>query len=781
MTKPDEPFYPWADSALDEIFIGTHGYFCYLNPAAVQLFGATSAARLLGKRIVDCIHPEEDKEGWNADRDLERSVAVRTQELKEKERFLQEILNAIPIPLFFKDLEGRYLGCNSAFSAATGKTAAEIRGKTVFELWPSELAKIYHQKDLELMDTPTPQHYESEIVDKFSQVRQVLYAKNVFSNDRGEVAGIIGAFIDITERKRAEAELAERSAELTRANAELSLAASVFHESVEGVLVTDAESTILSVNPAFTEITGYTGAEAIGRKPRLLRSDRHDLEFYRSMWDRLIKDGRWQGEIWNRRKSGEAYLEWLTINRITDASGRPIRYVAVFHDITEMRSKDERIRHLAFHDALTGLPNRSLLHDRLEHALARAKREGRRLSVSFIDLDRFKAVNDGLGHDVGDLLLQEVAHRIQLRLRSMDTVARMGGDEFVVLMEDFDTAGDCATLADELIRGIAQPMALRGHTVEVGASMGIAFFPEDGSEALELMKRADMAMYAAKAAGRSTYRFFQKEMLEHVNRHLSLEMELRRAVARQEFELHYQPRVDLATGRALSVEALLRWRHPDRGLLLPSEFIALAEESGLIVDIGAWVLDEACRQVSDWLARGTTLRVAVNVSAKQMGHGDLVERIRTLTVRHAISPALLEIELTESAVMADPEEVAIVFSHLRKMGITIAFDDFGTGYSSLAYLRRLPIDVLKIDRSFVMNVDRAEEDAQIVKTILALGHSLKLSVVAEGIETSPQAELLKSVGCNIVQGYHFSRPLPPAQLDEWLQRHAVTDIDTRQG
>ncbi|MDA8384349.1 MAG: EAL domain-containing protein [Betaproteobacteria bacterium] len=401
--------------------------------------------------------------------------------------------------------------------------------------------------------------------------------------------------------------------------------------------------------------------------------------------------------------------------------------------------------------------------------------------MTFIDLDRFKAVNDGLGHDIGDLLLQEVAHRIQERLRSMDTVARMGGDEFVVLMEDFDTAGDCASLADTLIREIAQPMALRGHTVEVGASMGIAFFPEDGSEALELMKRADMAMYAAKAAGRNTYRFFQKEMLERVNRHLSLEMELRRAVARQEFELHYQPRVDLANGRALSVEALLRWRHPERGLLLPGEFIALAEESGLIVDIGAWVLDEACRQVSDWLARGTTLRVAVNVSARQMGDGDVVERISALTARHAISPALLEIELTESAVMADPETVAVVFSRLRKMGITIAVDDFGTGYSSLAYLRRLPIDVLKIDRSFVMNVDREEEDAQIVKTILALGQSLKLSVVAEGIETRPQAELLRSVGCNIVQGYHFSRPLPPAQLEEWLRGHTVGDLGLAQG
>ncbi|MDA8382336.1 MAG: PAS domain S-box protein, partial [Betaproteobacteria bacterium] len=316
MTRRDEQFYQWADNSPDAVFVGVHGYFRYLNRTAVQMFGATCAAQLLGKRIIDCVHPEAEDRA--ADRELEQRVVARTQELQEKERFLQEILNAIPIPLFFKELNGRYLGCNNAFAAVTGKTAAEIRGKTVFDLWPHDLATIYHQKDLELLDAPSPQHYESEMVDKFSQVRQVLYAKNVFSNDRGERAGIIGAFIDITERKRAEAELAERSAALTRANAELSLAASVFHESVEGVLVTDAESTILSVNPAFTEITGYTAAEAIGRKPRLLRSDRHDREFYRSMWDTLIKDGRWQGEIWNRRKSGEAYLEWLTINRIID-------------------------------------------------------------------------------------------------------------------------------------------------------------------------------------------------------------------------------------------------------------------------------------------------------------------------------------------------------------------------------------------------------------------------------------------------------------------------------
>ena len=948
---------------------------------------------------------------------LEQRVKERTRELHAKEAQLQETLNAMPIAVFFKDRNGRYLGCNPAFTEVMGVTADEIRGKTVYELWPGDLAHVYHEKDLELVANPEPQQYEFEVLDRHKQVRQVLYAKNAFRDDHNEVAGIIGAFIDITERKEAEKALLQLTEQLRTKEAllretlslnanilmtsavgiaayrqdgqcvmanpsfaemiggteeqmlsqdfrslsswrisgllglaesvlttgleveheiqltttfgrrlwlhcqlsrfisegephlllmfhdvseerqikeallerernfrtlaenvpdniircdlegrvlfvnktlenllglaaeemlgktghenfpdgrfaaldlamqrvgatgestdfeqivpgpngapgyhlirivpepgptglptsvlavghdvtkqrtteeQLRLAASVFQNSAEGVVVTDASSTIVSVNPAFTEITGYSEAEAVGQKPSLLRSDRHEPEFYRTMWEELAKVGRWKGEIWNRRKGGEAYLEWLTINRIDDDAGKPIRYVSVFHDITEIRRKDERIRHLAFHDALTGLPNRALMQDRLQHALARAQREGGRLSVTFMDLDRFKAINDGLGHDVGDLLLQEVASRIKGRLRAVDTVARMGGDEFVVLMEDLDKAGDCACLAQELIAEISRPMKLRGHDVQVGASMGMAFFPEDGADALELMKHADLAMYAAKSAGRNTYRFFQPEMMEQTSQRLTMEIDLRRAIASNELELHYQPKVDLATVKPLGVEALVRSRHPTRGLLPPSDFIPLAEESGLIVTLGNWVLDEVCRQSAEWQARGLEIKIAINVSAKQLDDGDLVDRVSALTVRHGILPTGLEIELTESAVMANPEGVIGLFGRLRDMGVTVAVDDFGTGYSSLAYLRRLPIDVLKVDSSFVMNADRDEEDAQIVKTIVALGQTLKLTVVAEGIETHRQAELLRAIGCDIAQGYLYSRPLRAQEVEEWL-------------
>ena len=553
---------------------------------------------------------------------------------------------------------------------------------------------------------------------------------------------------------------------------DLQLAASVFHNSADGIMVTDDRGTILTVNPAFTEITGYTADEAIGCKPSLLRSDHQGPDFYRAMWDTLAREGCWQGELWNRRKSGEAYSEWLTINRVTDSAGVAVRYVGVFHDITELRQKDERIRHLAFHDALTNLPNRALIQDRLEHALQRARREQTRLAVTFIDLDRFKAVNDSLGHAMGDVLLQEVAGRIGKRLRSMDTLARLGGDEFVLLMEDLHGTEDCASLAQAIIAEISRPVDLHGHTVQIGASLGMAFYPEDGGDTEELMKRADVAMYAAKAAGRNTYRFFQQQMLDLASRRLALEMDLRLAVANADFELHYQPKVDLATGQTRAVEALVRWRHANRGLVPPGEFIPLAEDSELILALGDWVLNEACRQAALWQANGCLLKIAVNVAARQLEQGGLAERIVELTRQHGIPASALEVEVTESMVMTRPEQAASLLARLREIGVSVAIDDFGTGYSSLAYLRRLPIDVLKIDRSFVMHADCNDEDAQIVKTIVALGQSLKLLVVAEGIENEGQAALLRSMGCDRGQGFHFSRPLPAARFEAWLAGQA---------
>lgn len=677
------------------------------------------------------------------------------QELAERERAFRSLAENVPDNIARWDCEGRIIYLNRSLEQTLGFTADEVLGRSPQALWPDgrfdglleavrEVARSGESRDFDLIFPGLdgrPRYHMIRMVPERAQ--------------SGGVVSVLGVGRDMTDRKRTEEQLR--------------LAASVFHNSAEGVMITDAEGVILSVNPAFGKITGYSAAEVLGRQPSLLRSEHHDAGFYREMWRRLHDEAHWQGEVWNRNKGGEAYLQWTTINRIDDDDGQPVRYVAVFHDVTDMRRKDERIQHLAFHDVLTGLPNRALILERLQHAIHRSQREGRRLSVTFIDLDRFKSVNDGLGHDVGDLLLQEVARRIQGRLRAMDTVARLGGDEFVVLMEDLDETRHCASLAGQLIAEISRPMQLRGHSVEIGASMGMAFFPEDGDDPHELMKRADMAMYAAKAAGRNTYRFFQEDMLVRTSHRLNMEMDLRRAVAGGQLVLHYQPKVSLGSGEVVGVEALVRWHHPDHGLLAPAEFIPVAEESGLIGALGDWVLDEACRQAACWQHEGRRLPIAVNVSARQLDSGDLAERIAALVRRHGIAPADLEIELTESTVMANPASAAILLGRLRGLGVSVAVDDFGTGYSSLVHLRRLPLDVLKIDRSFVAAADRNAEDAEIVRTIVALGQTLGLGLIAEGIENEQQAALLKALGCGVAQGYFYSPPLSAADLATWLR------------
>lgn len=690
---------------------------------------------------------------------LEEQVRERTKELLAKEEQLRETLalndsilmtSAMGIAAYRQD--GQCVMANPSLASIAGITQEQLLNQNFRQLSSWQASGIQEAAERVLA---TGARVELEIRHLTSFFGHDVWARCWLSRftSRGE-PHLLLMLENITEKKAAEEELR--------------LAASVYQNSSEGILVTDAAGVILSVNPAFTEITGYAADEALGRKTSLLRSDRHGPEFYRSMWEALTKEGCWRGEVWNRRKDGEAYLEWLSINRIEASAGAPFRYVAVFHDITELRRKDEEIRHQAFHDALTGLPNRALMKDRLLHAIERAKREGGRLAVIFIDLDRFKAINDGLGHDVGDLLLQEVARRVKSRMRTADTVARLGGDEFVVLMEDLQEAGDCASLAQELMAEIARPMELGGHAVEIRASMGMAFYPEDGTNPMELMKRADLAMYSAKAAGRNTYRFFQQDMQDRINQRLNLEMELRLALAQRDLELHYQPKVDLATGKILGVEALVRWRHPLRGLLLPADFIPLAEECGLICELGEWVLDEICRQSAVWQAAGHTFKIAFNISPHQLEVGDLIARISELAAHHGIAPSDLEIELTESAVMAYSIHAASVLARLRGIGVTVAVSDFCAGYSSLSYLRQLPIDILKINHSFVTDADSNAEDAQIVKTVLALGRMFKLTMEAEGIETSHQAELLQSFGCGIAQGYFFSRPLPAREFEDWL-------------
>ncbi|HEY0832453.1 MAG TPA: EAL domain-containing protein [Azospirillum sp.] len=601
---------------------------------------------------------------------------------------------------------------------------------------------------------------EHRIVRPDGGVRIVHHQGELVGRDGDLPPRVVGIVQDITDRKRAEEELA--------------MAASVFSNTQEGIIVTDADGRILSVNKAFTDITGYPADEAVGRTPEMLRSGYQDDAFFEEMWKELHAAGFWQGEVWNRRRSGEAYLQWESVTTIRDADGRPKTHIVIFSDITEMRRKDERLRYQAYHDVLTGLANRTLLQDRLEHALSFARRADSAVAVLFLDLDRFKLVNDSLGHQLGDELLKSVATRITGCLAGDETVARTGGDEFVIVLTDFASTAEVAHVADRVMEALTAPFALRGHDVHVGVSIGIGIFPQDGGDVATLMKNADTAMFKAKDAGRNTFRFFDTSMNSRAVERLDLEAGLRRALQNGELELHYQPQIDLADGGLRGVEALVRWRHPERGLIPPGDFIPLAEETGLIAPLGEWVLHEASRQARRWRDAGLRIgRMAVNVSARQFEDREFINRIIATLATTGLAAKHLEVELTESVLMARPEQAIRTLHALREAGIAISVDDFGTGYSSLAYLKNLPISALKIDRAFVSDVGEDRRDQAIVETIITLGRSLDLAIVAEGVETARQLDFLTARRCDCAQGFYFSRPLPAAMLEHTLATGAA--------
>jgi len=571
----------------------------------------------------------------------------------------------------------------------------------------------------------------------------------------GRPSRIIGTTKDITERRSAEAQTL--------------LASSVFENTAEAIVITDPDAMIISVNPAFSVITGFTSDEVVGQTPRLLKSDHNSPEFYNSLWQTLLSTGQWQGELWNRRKNGEAFLAWQTITAVRDQAGNLVQFVSVFNDITELHVKDQHIRYQAFHDALTGLPNRTLLQDRLGHAIEIARRESSTLAVMFIDLDRFKNVNDSLGHDAGDSLLVTVTSRLKDCMRRSDTIARLGGDEFVVILSDFAAASEVAEVAEKIVAQVMEPMTLKGHEVHVGASIGIALYPQDGEDVTSLMKGADTAMYRAKNAGRSTFRFFDAKVDGEAVERLKLEAALRRAIENREFELFYQPKIQLNGTGLAGAEALIRWNSPERGLVPPDMFIPLAEETGLIIAIGDWVLSEACRQLADWQKRGLPpVRIAVNVSARQFMDERFCDRVAGLLKSFELDPSMLEVELTESTVMADPEKAVLQLQRLREIGLAVSVDDFGTGYSSLSYLKKLPLNTIKIDRSFVRHLDTESDNAAIVRAILGLGMALGMTAIAEGVETLGEEQHLQDAGCQVAQGFKYSKPIPANYFEEWL-------------
>jgi diguanylate cyclase (GGDEF)-like protein/PAS domain S-box-containing protein len=574
--------------------------------------------------------------------------------------------------------------------------------------------------------------------------------------------GFVTLYTDITERKNGE----ER----------LRLMEKIFITSPTAVMITDSDNRIVTVNPAFTEITGFAPPAVLGEDPRVLASGRHDAEFYRQMWASINETGQWSGEIWDRRVDGSIYPKWLSIHTLVSLRGarrRLSHYVAMFTDITERKQAEARIHHLAHHDPLTGLSNRLTLESRLLQALADARRHERKLAVLFIDLDRFKTINDSLGHQTGDLMLIEVARRLTGRLRLTDIIARLGGDEFVVVVPDLSEAAAAAQVAQQLIAELGRPIQAERHTLHTSGSIGIAMYPGDGETVEALMQNADTAMYHAKEKGRDNFQFFAVEMTAAANERLLVENRLRSALGQREFILHYQPKVNPGDGRICGLEALVRWQHPGHGMIAPDRFIPIAEETGLIVGIGQWVLAEACRDVRRWRSAGHPVRVAVNFSARQLRDPGLLSSITDILLATDCPAAALELEITESALMEDPQEAIATLSELKALGITLALDDFGTGYSSLAYLKLFPLDRLKIDRSFVRDLDSDPNNRSIALSTIALAHSLDLSVTAEGVEQASQRDFIRDHGCDEAQGWFFSRPLPAEAIDALLHAEVL--------
>jgi diguanylate cyclase (GGDEF)-like protein/PAS domain S-box-containing protein len=565
---------------------------------------------------------------------------------------------------------------------------------------------------------------------------------------------------DITKRKETEEQLR--------------VAAASF-ETHEAIIITDANANIIRVNQAFQNITGYSAEDVIGKNPSILSSGRQDKDFYAGMWHELLSGGSWKGEIWDKRKNGEVYPKWLTITAVKDDKGKTAEYVGMFSDITERKKAEEEIYHLAYYDLLTTLPNRRFLLDRLQQTQSISARSRNYGALLFLDMDRFKTLNDTLGHDIGDLFLMEISNRLKNCVRDIDTVARIGGDEFVVLLEEIDlnpeeTSKKVAMIAEKIRSTLTRPYLLNEHEQHSSPSIGVCLYRGNDGAIETILKQADMAMYQAKESGGNAVRFFDPAMQDAVETHASIEADLRQAVPEKQLRLYYQIQVD-SESRPIGAESLIRWIHPERGLVSPMQFIPIAEESSLILEIGQWVLETACSQIAIWgkseLTRNLTL--AVNVSAQQFKRHDFVGSLTALIYIYNINPNCLKLELTESVVLSDVNDVISKMHSLKALGVKLSLDDFGTGYSSLSYLKQLPLDQIKIDKSFVRDITVDPNDAVMVQTIINLATNFRMNVIAEGVETEAQLTFLKDNGCMAYQGYLFSQAVPIEEFEKLLR------------
>ncbi|MEJ1378264.1 MAG: EAL domain-containing protein [Candidatus Sedimenticola sp. (ex Thyasira tokunagai)] len=691
----------------------------------------------------------------------ERLVTEKTLELQMNQERLTQAQSIAKLGSWTGNLETDEIfwsaECARLFTLKPSASPPSIAGILNF-VHPQDRASV--ERTIDNVRKGVLSHYELEhrVIRDDDSVITVVHRGELLEWDDGRPQEMVATIRDITREKQAEESMR--------------LSESVFANTAEGIMITDHKAIILRVNPAFSAITDYSMEEVIGATPKIIKSDRHDEAFYQNFWTQLKERGVWEGEIWNRRKSGEVFPVWQNISAVKNQQGEIVQYISVFSDISERKLSEERIRHLAHYDILTDLPNRLLFQERSTHALQRAHREKQNVAVLFLDLDRFKLINDSMGHPVGDKLLQTVARRLVAQIREGDTVARLGGDEFTIVLESLTNPEDAAHVAQKILKAMEVPVEVDGQELLVSFSIGISIYPEDGHDVDTIIRNADAAMYRAKELGRNRYQFYTDELTTQALERVVLERELSKAINEDQLILHYQPQFSFQDGQLIGAEALVRWNHPERGMISPDKFIPLAEESGLIISLGEWVLRTACKAMQRWQVAGYPLQsMSVNVAGQQIQEGHLVETVTQVLEETELDPRYLELEVTETFIMTQAEQGIQTLNCLNRLGLKLAIDDFGTGYSSLSYLKQLPVHNLKIDQSFVRGIPDDKDDLAIAKAVIALGKSMQLSIVAEGVETEAQRDFLAEEGCDLAQGYLFSKPLPEEAFQSLLNKN----------